>query len=103
MSFPDLWRNSNHEMAVNGLFQCAEGAFEQKFGPPESSGSNRRPRFAILHEFFAILQPSHRDLSIDTLPAFSALRVPALQGSPLLLEDRDLSSSPTALPLAVTS
>ena len=46
-----------------------------KLRPSTSSESHRRSRFAKLREIFAKLQSSHRDLSIDTLPAVLTSRV----------------------------
>ena len=51
---------------------CLCGA---KCGTPESSGSHRRSPVANLRETFANLQPSHQDLSIDTLWTTSTSRL----------------------------
>ena len=70
-SFSEFRPNSYQEMTVNDGCQCAGGAFSQNYGPPESSGSHRRPRFPNLRNVFANLQSYHRDLCIDTLPTCS--------------------------------
>ena len=61
--------------------------------PSGSSGSHRRSRLAVLRELAAVLQPSHRDLSIDTLPTLSTSKVLRLHADPSPPGDCDPSLS----------
>ena len=68
---------------------------------PGSSDSHRRSRLAALREFFAALQSSNSDLSIDTLSNFPTSRVLRLHADPPCLRPMTSADTNTFLGLFV--